>query len=667
MNTKNILKQLAIVTLTSSLFACNDFLDKEPLTEISPEYYLNEESQLTAYADGLYTDILPSHVKNYTYGTFGDDDNTDNQAGMSYDNKYCPGQWKVPQSESDNWKFEQIYKCNYFIATVTPKYEAGAITGSIDNIKHYIGEVYFLRAYEYFKRYQMFGDFPIIKEPLPDEIGALTEASKRMPRSEVARFILSDLDTAIDLMATTPDSKHTRISKETALLLKSRVALFEGTWLKNFKGTAFVPNGEGWPGKDKDYNASYSFLSGSIDDEISFFLTESMNAAKQIADVAVSQLVDNTGLVQQDAAAPVNPYMNMFGDVDLSGYKEVLLWRQYSKGLGVTHNVVVAAQWGDQGVGLTRGMVEGFLMANGLPIYANNSGYQGDNTIANVRKDRDSRLNIFLKEPGQKNILFESADGDHAVPVEPVPDITNGNADKGYSTGYALRKGGSFYQNQCVNGSNYTGSITFRAAEALLNYMEASYEKTGTLDADARRYWTALRTRSHVDTDFEKTIAATDMAKEAKNDWGAYTGGQLVNPTLYNIRRERRCELMAEGLRFMDLCRWRAMDQMIATPYHIEGIHLWNTPMETWYTNLKADGSDDANVSSNSRSEYIRPYEKNTKSNVFDGYKWVMAHYLKPIMIQQFLITASDGVTISTSPIYQNPGWPTIADQGPTE
>ena len=55
--------------------------------------------------------------------------------------------------------------------------------------------------------------------------------------------------------------------------------------------------------------------------------------------------------------------------------------------------------------------------------------------------------------------------------------------EKAYSTGYALRKGGSFYQNQCGNGQSYTGSITFRAVEALLNYIEASYEKNGTIDA----------------------------------------------------------------------------------------------------------------------------------------------------------------------------------------
>lgn len=63
---------------------------------------------------------------------------------------------------------------------------------------------------------------------LPDEQEALTEASKRSPRNEVARFILSDLDQAISLMNN--NVKKTRLSKNAALLLKSRVALFEATW-----------------------------------------------------------------------------------------------------------------------------------------------------------------------------------------------------------------------------------------------------------------------------------------------------------------------------------------------------------------------------------------------------------------------------------------------------
>lgn len=670
-------RKLALAALAGTLFACEDYLDKQPMSQITPDNYLKDENQLASYVNGLYTyqdpadnyneksgkSILPSHG-GYSYGTFGTDDNTDNQAGMTSDNKYVPGLWKVPQKDDEKWFFDNIRSCNYFLRTVLPSYEAGRISGSDANIRHYIGEVYFLRSYEYFKRYQLYGDFPIVTEPLEDNREILSAANKRMPRNEVARFILSSLDSAVVYLKAA-EMPTTRISVKAAQLLKSRVALTEGTWLKYFRGTPFVPNGPGWPGKAKAYLADYAYPPGDIDSETAYFLDVAMTASREVADEVAGALTVNTGRVQQTAVEAANPYMDMYADEDLSGYPEVILWRRYSKGLGVTHCVCVAAQWGDYGVGLTRGMVDGFLMANGLPVYAGGSGYAGDRTIADVRKGRDSRLSVFLKEPGQKNILFEATTGDHIVPVEPYPDITNGNAEKGYSTGYALRKGGTFYQNQCGNNESYTGSITLHGVEALLNYMEACYERTGALDGTAGGYWRALRRRANVDEDFNKTIAATDMSREASNDWGAYSAGRLVDPTLYNIRRERRCELMAEGLRWMDLCRWRAMDQMIATPYHIEGIHLWNTLMQAWYDDkLVADGSDGANISSPDRSEYVRPYEKNTKSNVFDGYKWAMAHYLYPLPVKQFLLTAPDGATIADSPLYQNPYWPTVADEG---
>ena len=162
-----------------------------------------------------------------------------------------------------------------------PRYTAKQISGSDANIRHYIGEMYFLRAYEYFKRYQMFGDFPIVRNTLPDQMDPLVEASKRSPRNEVARFIISDLDSAIVLMESNPDKAKTRINKESALLLKSRVALFEGTWLKYFKNTAFVPNGPGWPGKEKDYNANYQYPTGDIDSEINYFLTLAMELLRK--------------------------------------------------------------------------------------------------------------------------------------------------------------------------------------------------------------------------------------------------------------------------------------------------------------------------------------------------------------------------------------------------
>ncbi len=51
-----------------------------------------------------------------------------------------------------------------------------------------------------------------------------------------------DLDSAYYYMKETPPMTN-RLTKDCAALLKSRVALFEGTWEKYHKGTARVPGG----------------------------------------------------------------------------------------------------------------------------------------------------------------------------------------------------------------------------------------------------------------------------------------------------------------------------------------------------------------------------------------------------------------------------------------
>jgi len=70
---------------------------------------------------------------------------------------------------------------------------------------------------------------------------------------------------------TAPQGGRTRLNKNAALIMKSRVALFEGTWLKHHKGTAHVPLGPNWPGSQKEYLKDYQYPSGSIDAEIDFF------------------------------------------------------------------------------------------------------------------------------------------------------------------------------------------------------------------------------------------------------------------------------------------------------------------------------------------------------------------------------------------------------------
>ncbi len=646
-----------------ALHACNKgYLERPPLSDVTPENYLVEESQLAAYAIQQYDSLT-------LFMSFDKDIHTDVQASRAYANRFVPGEWKVAQS-GGAWSFGGIFQCNYFLQTVVPRFQAGEIAGNSATVGHYIGEMYFMRAWNYFQKLQALGDFPIIKTTLPDKMDVLTEASKRAPQTEVARFILSDLDSAILLMNTVaPDGKKNRLSKACAQLLKSRVALYEGTFLKYFNGTAFVPNGPEWPGKGKDYNAAYNFQSGSIEGEIDFFLTQAMEAAKAVADA--TPLVPNSMTARAETeneafalASEANPLARQFSETDLSGFSEVLLWRDYDLGLGIMNDIPNRVQE-HNGWGYTRGYVNSFVMANGLPIYAPGSGYEGDDYIKDVRTGRDGRLWLFLAQPGQINILHPSPLGTHATPIVIVPDILNvlGNHDN--PTGYIARKGNVYDGAQLGNGRGDVGSIVFRGVEAYLNYMEACYERNGSLDGTARSYWQQIRERAGVDPDFQKTIDATDLTIEAMGDWAVHSGGQPVDKVLYNIRRERSCETMGEGLRFMDLRRWRALDRLIQTPYHIEGFKLWG-PMQHWYepAMLTYGIGDRSAVSDPSISPYLRVHQKTPTSLAFNGYRWTMAHYFNPIAIQHFLITSSDNAGQS-SPIYQNPGWPTEANAAP--
>lgn len=659
----NIAKVLLLSCSLAILPACDDFLDEEPQSEVSPEKYLLNESQLEAYVNKYYADydnwksdsddkggMIPSFWGSENGSTYKDDNATDNQQGTN--GRYLKDTWTVAQS-GGKWNFTNINALNYYLQTVVPRLENGELTGTESNLKHLVGEGYFLRALEYFFRLQRLGDFPIVKTVLPDEQEALTEASKRSPRNEVARFILSDLDQAISLMNN--NVKKTRLSKNAALLLKSRVALFEATWEKYHAGTALVPNGTGWPGAGKDYNAGYQFPSGSIEKEIEFFLTEAMSAASQVADAV--QLTENNQIIRDQASKGKNPYYDMFASHDPSGYSEVIMYRGYDLSLNNSHHFNHYLYSGGN-TGYTHQFEQVFLMENGLPVYAAGSGYAGDDYITDTKIDRDWRWRLFMKAPKEAKAV------DNIATVEYFPEAPRlyvSDAKNATSTGYIQGKGYSLDYNDQLLGKDQTAFVVYRASEAYLNYIEASYLKNGNIDATADKYWKALRARAGVDTDYQKTINATDMSKEALNGWDAYSHGALVDATLYNIRRERRCEFIGEGFRYMDLIRWRALDQL--NGYQLEGAKIFGPMKSIFGDNLKYDQADEKNnnVSSPSLSDYLRPNQVTSTNQYYNGLYFYEAHYLDPIAVQHFMITSPDGSTVSQSPIYQNPEWPITA------
>lgn len=637
---------ILLVALVGTCCSCNDFLDREPLSSVPTVNYLLAESDLADYSANLYDQLSSHRPKQYGLEIFATDNNSDNQVATAPNNKFVKGETRVAQSAGD-WSFDKIRTVNYFINRVRPNIEAGVITGNASNVKHYLGEMYFFRALVYFKKLNALGDFPILREEISEDYNVVREASKRHPRNEVARFIIQDLDSAAYFMKETAPMSN-RLNKKCAYLLKSRVALFEGTWEKYHAGTARVPGGPGWPGANTSYLKDFTI---NLDAEIKYFLNEAIESSQLVA----------------DATTLNSDYEALFNSQTLNGVSEVLLWRKYDATLtpAINHFVVGYIQRdGGGNSGYTRSMIDTYLMANGLPIYASND-YKGDDTFEHLAEGRDPRLAHNTLLPGEL-LSTKAAFNEYVVKGQGIfyrPQIINGQAEQKCPTGYAIKKGLTPDPAQGPTLPSTTACVIFRTAEAYLNYIEAQYERDGELDANSIKYWKALRTRAGMSTDIDATIHATDLTKEL--DLASYSGSSLISSTLYNIRRERRVELAAEGFRFADLKRWRALDRM--KNYTIQGFNLWAENYKLYTEpsvsvskiNLIAYPTANANVSSREDGVYLCPYRYNMKNLAFNGYDWNPVKYLEPIAFDHFrLTTETPGSTdYSSSTIYQNPGW----------
>lgn len=91
---KHIVKGIVLGCMLMTGTGCDDFLDITPPSDVAPENYLVEESQLAAYTIRYYTDNFPS-----LNSLYGDDEMaTDNATTRNSSNRYLIGEWKTPAS-----------------------------------------------------------------------------------------------------------------------------------------------------------------------------------------------------------------------------------------------------------------------------------------------------------------------------------------------------------------------------------------------------------------------------------------------------------------------------------------------------------------------------------------------------------------------------------------
>ena len=497
--------------------SCSDFLDREPITKPEAGNFLTGAIQVENYINGLYM-TLPSFSK-FGLGVRSEEKNSDNIIAEKYDAR-LHGQNNQFSGASD-WQtgYQNLRKVNYFFHNY--KVPEAQENEDVLSLK---GEAYFLRAYWHFDLLKKFGSIPVM-DAFWDENATI--AGLQIPaktRNEVARFILSDLVEAKNLLHSRGKYSGIRINKEAAMVLAMNVALYEGTWEK--------------------YHSSDDFASST--NESNYFLGEVINWGNELFGCGID--LYKTGQNPGDAFAA------LFNSKDLSGMGEVLLWRKYSSDEGVFHDVNGNLKAGvvdsEGAAGITQSLVDNYLNADGTFIDPTNEKFKD---FKETFEGRDPRLIQTVMNEGAK---FASATTATPMHLEEYTDEKKntisppklaGDGNTRSLTGYHIRLG---IDTTFVSGNGETALPIIRYAEGLLAYAEAAAELEMWSDDKANKTLKALRERAGV-----KYLAP---AKDANfTDFG-YT----LTPVLQEIRRERRSELALQGFRLDDLMRWKA-DKLI--------------------------------------------------------------------------------------------------------
>lgn len=497
--------------------SCSDFLDREPITKPEAGNFLTGAIQVENYINGLYM-TLPSFSK-FGLGVRSEEKNSDNIIAEKYDAR-LHGQNNQFSGASD-WQtgYQNLRKVNYFFHNY--KVPEAQENEDVLSLK---GEAYFLRAYWHFDLLKKFGSIPVM-DAFWDENATI--AGLQIPaktRNEVARFILSDLVEAKNLLHSRGKYSGIRINKEAAMVLAMNVALYEGTWEK--------------------YHSSDDFASST--NESNYFLGEVINWGNELFGCGID--LYKTGQNPGDAFAA------LFNSKDLSGMGEVLLWRKYSSDEGVFHDVNGNLKAGvvdsEGAAGISQSLVDNYLNADGTFIDPTNEKFKD---FKETFEGRDPRLIQTVMNEGAK---FASATTATPMHLEEYTDEKKntisppklaGDGNTRSLTGYHIRLG---IDTTFVSGNGETALPIIRYAEGLLAYAEAAAELEMWSDDIANKTLKALRERAGV-----KYLAP---AKDANfTDFG-----YALTPVLQEIRRERRSELALQGFRLDDLMRWKA-DKLI--------------------------------------------------------------------------------------------------------
>ena len=358
----------------------------------------------------------------------------------------------------------------------------------------YDGVARFFRSYFYFEKLVRFGDVPWYDKVLEMNDEGLKKA--RDSRKMVFQKMLEDIDFAI--ANCNPTKSGQRISKWTALAFKSRICLFEGTFRK-YHGLG-------------DWEQ---------------VLEEGVKASEELI---------NSGVYSIHKTSADKSYQELFIAEDAIT-SEMILSREYNSSIPFVHSAnfyILSASYGRPG--MTKSLVNSYLMKDGsrftdLPNYGTMQYYE-------ETQNRDPRLGQTIRIPGYKRIGRTEVS---------VPDFSTS------VTGYQYIKyilAPSYDAGQSTNDMPI-----FRFAEVLLNFAEAKAELGTITQADINNSIKRLRDRVDM-PNLDLALANSNPDPYLLSEYPNVSVGANLG-VLLEIRRERRVEMVKEGLRYRDLLRWK--------------------------------------------------------------------------------------------------------------
>ena len=650
------------VTLVASLSSCNDdFMQRDPIDNMADGTFFTKEADLQLYLDGIYRYYVYGHGIGGTNNTshdkgflavragsqiiFGDafSDNTVYAGGI--DSK-LGGTYDTPNAASKNfdapWRWEKLRKVNYFLNHY-------AEVGDPETLKKYAAQAYFFKAWDYYIKLVALGEVPWLEKELDTSSPELY--GPRMPRTELVEKILECFDFAIQNLEDN-DNSCGYINQDMALFLKSRFCLFEGTFRK--------------------YHTELN-------------LQSTANGLLEMSRDAAWQIIEKNRYKLFKHATAKDSYWQLFvqkGSPETEGNEETILARVYD-GVKLGHDN--PRYWGKNNhtrycLGATVAMLEDYLCADGRPVYIGgtegnyekNPLFKGYDGMWEELDNRDPRLTQTVCKPGEYASIFDADDNTYSLEESGViyPMITydtgGGSPMKQYNstvTGYRFIKHWMpDYAEWEANANGVQTAHMFRYGELLLIYAEARAELGEITDDDLNLTINALRERAGYD--FVKypnaKLTLSNIPADPRLD--AIYAQKLdysVSPIIREIRRERRVEMMMEGMRYEDLMRWKAgklftvpARGMKMTPEKIE-LYSKNRSDEQYKNypfKVTVPIGEVGNKVIVDDDGFIIPYP--TSTTVIKGVQpWDDKRYYYPIPLNEMLMNPL---------LTQNPGWKDI-------